>query len=116
MLRVIIKRHCLPGREEELENLLVELRSQAMPQPGYVCGETLRSLEEPNVFLVMSTWRDVELWHLWENSRQRREISRRIEPMLKWPEEVSLYRFVWRPFRCNADLDELLSLDPGLVE
>jgi heme-degrading monooxygenase HmoA len=115
MLRVIIKRHCLPGREEELEDLLVELRGQAMPS-GYVSGETLRSLSDPSVFLVLSTWRDAELWHLWEKSRRRMEISRRIEPMLKGPEEVSLYRFVSRPFRCDADLDEVTSLDTRMIE
>ena len=42
MVRVIIERRCRPGKEAELETLLVELRTRAMRQPGYISGETLR--------------------------------------------------------------------------
>ena len=62
MVRVIIERRFQAGREMELENLLVELRSRAMAQPGYVSGETLRSLDDPSLWVVLSTWLDASLW------------------------------------------------------
>lgn len=95
MVRIIIERHCLPGKESELENLLVELRSQAIKQRGYVSGETLRSMDDPSLWLVLSTWLDVDLWRIWENSPEREEIDGRMQPLLSGPARTSAYSFVW---------------------
>jgi heme-degrading monooxygenase HmoA len=95
MVRVIIERHCRPGKEAELENLLVELRGKAIAQRGYVSGETLRSMDEPSLWLVLSTWLDVDLWRIWENSPQREDIDRRMQPLLTGPPKTSVYTFVW---------------------
>ncbi len=95
MVRIIIERHCHPGKEAELENLLVELRSQAIAQRGYVSGETLRSIDDPSSWLVLSTWLDVDLWRMWESSQQREDIDRRAQPLLTGPPKTSVYTFVW---------------------
>ena len=42
MIRVMIERHCQPGKEKQLRDLLLELRSAGMRQHGYITGETLR--------------------------------------------------------------------------
>jgi hypothetical protein len=55
MVRVIIERRFQVGKETELENLLVEPGSRAMAQSGYVSGETLRSLGDPSLWVVLST-------------------------------------------------------------
>ena len=95
MVRVIIKRQCILGKEEELERLLGLLRSKAGPQPGYVSGETLRSREDPGLFVVLSTWFSVDQWRRWEDSRERRETSSLIAPLLRMPEETTVYDQVW---------------------
>lgn len=95
MVRIVIERHCRPGKESELENLLVELRSQAIKQRGYVSGETLRSVDDPSLWLVLSTWLDVDLWRIWENSPEREEIDRRMQPLLSGAPKTSAYTFVW---------------------
>lgn len=96
MVRVIIERHCRRGEEAEMEKLLLELRTRAMRQPGYVSSETLKSLDDPSRWLVISTWIDADLWEAWETSLQRRKISSKIEPLLVGPEEVSIFGFVRR--------------------
>lgn len=55
MARVIVERHCKPGKEAELEKLLLELRIKAMNQFGYITAETLRSANDPAHWLVIST-------------------------------------------------------------
>ncbi len=42
MIRVMIERQCQPGKEKQLRDLMLELRSAAMRQRGYITGETLR--------------------------------------------------------------------------
>ncbi|MDM7999499.1 MAG: antibiotic biosynthesis monooxygenase family protein [Dehalococcoidia bacterium] len=96
MVRVVIERHFQKGKEAELEDLLVELRSRAMAQPGYVSGETLRSLQDPSLWVVLSTWLDVSQWKAWEASPERREIEDRIARIAKAPAKVSVFSFVWR--------------------
>jgi len=96
MIRVIVERHCRPGKEAELENLLVELRCMAMRQRGYISGETLRSVADPSLWLVISTWTDADMWNKWKTTVDRLEIVRKIEPLLVAPEEVSVFSFVKR--------------------
>jgi len=95
MVRIIIERRCRPETEAELESLLVELRTKAVQQRGYVSGETLRSVDDPSLWLVLSTWLDANLWKAWEASRERQEVTKKIEPLLAAPEKVSSFSFIW---------------------
>lgn len=94
MVRVIIERRCQPNKEAELDKLLVELRSKGVRQRGYVSGETLQSVDDPSLRLVISTWLDAELWKAWKNSPERREMVTAIERLLVAPEKVSVFSFV----------------------
>lgn len=95
MVKIIIERRCKPNKEAELESLLVELRTNAIQQRGYVSGETLRSVDDPSLWLVLSTWLDVDLWKTWEASPVRQEITRKLEPLLVAPEKASSFSFIW---------------------
>ena len=86
MIRVVIERHCRPGKEAELEKLLLEIRTEAMHQHGYITGETLRSIDDPTFWLVISTWVDVDLWRVWETMHERRELVSKLEPLMDTPE------------------------------
>jgi quinol monooxygenase YgiN len=96
MVRVIVERHCKPRHEAELERLLVELRINAMRQRGYISGETLRSVDDPDHWLVISTWADIDLWTVWKTSQERRNITDKIAPLLSTPEKVSIFAFMKR--------------------
>lgn len=96
MIRVIIERRCRTNKEAELERLLVELRTKAMRQPGYVSGETLRSGDDPSLWLVISTWLNADLWKAWETSPERRQIGSKMEPLLIAPEKISVFSFMRR--------------------
>jgi quinol monooxygenase YgiN len=94
MVRIIIERRCQPHREIELLSLLIQLRIKTMNQHGYVSGETLRSVDDPPLWAVISTWLDADLWKVWETSPERQEITSKIKPLLLGPERVSVFRFV----------------------
>ena len=96
MIRVIVQRRCKRGHEADLERLLVELRIKAMRQKGSISGETLRSVEDTEDWLVISTWADNDLWSAWNTSTERKGITDRIRPLLAAPEKVSIYTFMRR--------------------
>ncbi len=54
----------------------------AMFQYGYISGETLRDLDDPSAFTVISTWANLDAWRAWQVSRQRLLIEERMESLL----------------------------------
>jgi heme-degrading monooxygenase HmoA len=71
-----------------------DLRREAIHQPGYVSGETLRDTANPHHFLILSTWRTREDWETWANSVRRREIEDQIGQMLAEPERITVCELV----------------------
>ena len=67
-----------------------------MQARGYISGETLRSLQDPNEYLVISTWNSLDDWRRWESDQERRdiqEIQSQIDRLLRAPalERVFVY-------------------------
>jgi heme oxygenase (mycobilin-producing) len=91
MIRVMIERHSQPGKEKELRNLLIELRSEALRQHGYISGETLREADDPGNFIVISTWMTLDTWKVWQTARQRLAIEEMMEPLLAAPRKVRVF-------------------------
>ena len=81
-VQVIIKRKWLVDKPGELLPLLTELRSLAKEQPGYISGETLRSLDDPEDFLVVAKWETVDDWQKWFQCKQRRDLQGRVDSLI----------------------------------
>ncbi len=81
-VKIIIKRKWQIDKPEKLFPLLSELRAQAKKQPGYVSSETLRSLEDPEDFLVISEWETADDWKKWAHSKERREIQGQVDSLI----------------------------------
>ena len=67
---------------EKLNSLLEELSSHSKGQPGYISRETLRSLENPEEYLVRCQWETVEDWDKWLHSKERRDIQGKIDSII----------------------------------
>lgn len=93
-VRVLIEREIEPGHELQLQHLLVQLRAKAMRVKGYISGETLRALDDPNRFLVISTWTSLEDWKTWENHADRRRLEGEIGQFLRGPEHYTIYTYM----------------------
>jgi heme oxygenase (mycobilin-producing) len=92
-IRVIIERQVVQGNELRLNSLLMELRSKAMLAKGYISGETLRSLMDPNTFIVISTWNSLDDWKSWEQKEERKNIQARIDELLRSPSRYQVYTY-----------------------
>ena len=83
--KIIIKRKFVKGKKNEIIALLREFRSSALNQPGYVSGETLTSIDDPQTMIVISTWQDLESWYKWKDNNTRKTL----ENMLRTYQEES---------------------------
>jgi heme-degrading monooxygenase HmoA len=81
-VQVIIKRKFQINNPEQLIPLLTELRTRAKNQPGYISGETLRSLENPEEYLVVSKWQTADDWKNWLGSKERRDIQGKVDSLI----------------------------------
>ena len=81
-IKVIITRKVAKGKEKALLPLLMELRTKAMGQGGYISGETLKGVSDPDEFLVISTWNSLEDWRAWEQNPERQKLQDKIDGVL----------------------------------
>jgi heme-degrading monooxygenase HmoA len=81
-VKVLLKRSVPEDKAEELRELIDQLRSATVGQPGYVAGETLRRIDKPGEFLVISKWRSLFAWQQWYDSEKRADIHSRIDQLL----------------------------------
>jgi heme-degrading monooxygenase HmoA len=92
-VKIIIRRKVPKNKEAQLLPLLLELRSKATTQPGYISGETLRNVNEPEDYVVISTWKSVEDWKKWEGNKGRRETLSKIEALLGEKAAYGIYLY-----------------------
>ena len=92
-VKIAIRRNVPREREEELRPLLLKLRGLATAQKGYISGETLRNVDNPEEYLVMSTWQALDDWREWLSSTQRAEIQEKIDSLLGKKTEYSVYLY-----------------------
>jgi quinol monooxygenase YgiN len=91
-VKVLIERTAKPGLAMKLPPLLRELRSDAVRQKGYLYGETLRSVDKPETFLVVSTWSEVTAWKKWADNPIRQRAEAQIAPLLVESPVIRLYQ------------------------
>jgi quinol monooxygenase YgiN len=90
-IKVLITRRFKPDQLSKASRLLMELRSLATLQKGYMSGQTLVSAKKPNKLTVVSTWISQKRWEEWQQSSERKEFSKKIEPLLETPEETEVF-------------------------
>lgn len=81
-VHVMIKRKLKTTNPERLMPILAELRARAVEQPGYISGETLRSIDDPDDFIVVSRWETADDWKNWLFSKERRDIQYRVDVLI----------------------------------
>ena len=85
MVKVLMERTIRGRNVGQIVRLLRQLRVLAMQQPGYISGETLHGVDDPNYYLVISTWESLQPWQDWFNNPERRKLSAEIDSFLESP-------------------------------
>jgi heme oxygenase (mycobilin-producing) len=85
MVKVLMERTIRGQNVGQIVRLLRQLRVMAMQQPGYITGETLHGVDDPNFYLVISTWESLDHWRDWSNNPERQKSTAEIESYLESP-------------------------------
>ena len=93
IVKVLIRRQVKMDCEREIFELLKQMRANANNQEGYISGETLVSTENPQEFLVISTWQTLEDWVAWRDSKKRKEIDSKLAAYQLEPTTYRSYVF-----------------------
>ncbi len=78
----------------KFNKLIRQLRALAIVHQGYISGETLKRIDIPQDYLVISTWQNIDAWNAWRTSRERTEIQEQIDALLGTPTEYEMYEYL----------------------
>ena len=81
-IKVILYRRVPAEKANELKPLLLEMRSLALAQPGYISGETLMNADDPEEYIVISSWTTEAFWDDWLKNEARGTLQDRIDSLL----------------------------------
>ena len=84
-------RYFKKGKTKEAVELLKDVRSHALKQPGYISGETLVNHYDPCNITVVSTWQTIDDWIRWQESDERSAKEDQIEGLQEGPANFEIY-------------------------
>ena len=91
--KVLVKRVVPAHKAADLMPLLLELRTHATNQPGYISGETLKRVDNPGEQLVISCWKTLESWRAWLTSEKRLSIQEKVDQVLGEKTKYEIYTY-----------------------
>jgi heme-degrading monooxygenase HmoA len=92
-IKVLIKRTVPQEKARDMLKLFMEMRSLATGQEGYISGETLKSSDRPDVYLVISTWASANDWENWLRKKERQEIQGKIDALLGGKTSYEMFHY-----------------------
>jgi len=92
MIRVIIEREVAEGLEEFYESAIANLLGAMSNAAGYLSGESLVDIRQPNHYVVVTRWVDESAWNRWYRSSERQQMLDAIRPFLLDDEKFALLR------------------------
>jgi heme-degrading monooxygenase HmoA len=92
-VKVLITRTVPGDKGRQMLQLFREMRSLATAQPGYISGETMKSNDRPDVFLVISTWESAEDWEKWLLSKERQGIQEKMDALLGGKTHYEMFHY-----------------------
>jgi heme-degrading monooxygenase HmoA len=92
-VKVLIKRKVPKRKAIKVIPLFRQIRSHAIQQTGYISGETMKRLDKPNQFLIISTWQSSEDWDKWVKTPERIKLQADIDRILGGETEYEIYHY-----------------------
>jgi heme-degrading monooxygenase HmoA len=92
-VKVIIKRTVSEDKARGMVPLFRKMRSLAMNQNGYISGETLRNINNPEEFIVIGTWQSSDDWVKWLKSTERQAVQAEIDALLGGQTHYDIYHY-----------------------
>ena len=93
MIKVLLERTIRGKHVREAVLLMRQMRVLAMQQPGYISGETLHAVDDPNHYLVISAWESLEHWQDWFKHPDRQRLQQEVDTYLGAPAVIRVFTY-----------------------
>ena len=93
MIKVVLERTIRGKHVKEAVLLMRQMRVLAMQQSGYISGETLHAVDDPNHYLVIRAWESLEHWQDWFKNSQRQKIQQEVDKLLGTPTIIRAFTY-----------------------
>jgi heme-degrading monooxygenase HmoA len=90
--KILIRRKFKNATLKDISAMLIQARSNAMKQEGYVSSETLVSCDDPSSVLVISMWHTKEDWESYRNSAARKDNERKYAEVLEGETQYEAFK------------------------
>lgn len=94
MVRVLIDRTYVDGMGDIFRLAIMGLRMAVSEAPGYISGETLKDVSNPNRHVVISSWRSQQDWENWYATLERMEKVKSLTAMLVEAEHITVLEHI----------------------
>ena len=92
-VKIFIRRTIPQDKAKKMIPLFRQMRASAATQSGYITGETLRSMDKPEEFMVISTWQSSEDWNKWLKSDDRNQVQSKIDELLGGETDYEIFHY-----------------------
>ena len=92
-VKILIRRTVPHNKAKAMIPLFRKMRASATTQSGYISGETMRSMDNPEDFLVISTWQSSEDWKKWLKSEDRNKVQSQIDELLGGETHYEIFHY-----------------------
>jgi quinol monooxygenase YgiN len=90
-VKILIKRKVKDTAMAEASKMLIQARTNALGENGYISSETLSNCDNPKEILVVSMWRSKADWDVYREDQTRMDFEREFEQLFESPTEYSVY-------------------------
>lgn len=92
-IKALIKRTVPRDKARNMLHLFMEMRTLATAQPGYISGETMKSIDDPDVYLIISMWESADDWEKWLMSKERQVIQKKMDALLGGKTTYEIFQY-----------------------
>ena len=96
-IKVLIKRHLKDTDYKKASRMVINSRTLAMSQDGYISSETLWDADDPKTVMVESIWQSRESWDRYKGSDARQKQEKEFEGILSGPAEYETFKMGMQP-------------------
>ena len=87
MMTIVTHVHLKDGAAREWDGVMRTRMSAAIKQPGWVGGQLLRTVENPDRRVIVGTWRTRADWEAWHHDPQFTKTRQRLDGLESAPAE-----------------------------
>lgn len=92
-IKVLIKRKVPREKALHILNLINQLRAMATRFPGNVSEEIMWGVDNPDEYIVFSSWRSISHWKNYRESKEREKIQKLIDELSGAETVYEVYRY-----------------------